>query len=97
MYLSRNSFVKRKKVVYKSIGKKTFILNEKNDKFFEPNSTASLIWKNISKPIKTSVLVKILTSKFDVKNQQAEKDLFDILKLLEKKKLVLISNKSKKD
>jgi hypothetical protein len=91
--MKKNEYIiKRNKAVFKTIGKKTFILDKNNENLLELNSTASLIWKNLSKPVRFSQLVNIILDKFNVSKKTAEKDLEKILHKLKKRKIVSIKN-----
>lgn len=92
MLIDRNTKVKRKKFMFKSIKDKIYILDDMNDNFFELNETASFVWKNISRPKKFGDLVVLMGKKYEVSKKRAIKDLEELIEFLLKRSLIDVNN-----
>ena len=67
-----------------SLGEKTIILNIDSGKYYELNSTSSLLWSMIEKGISEDDIVKKITSTYEINAAQALESLNKFTNLCKK-------------
>lgn len=64
----------KKDLVFKRLGKKTYILDVRTGEIHSLNKTAAIIWELSKKPVAIKQIANKIIEKFDVSKKQAEKD-----------------------
>lgn len=81
---------KAKDVEAKVIDDETLILEPESSSFFRLNETGTEVWKNANGHVKLKDIAKSISTKFDVDEKKALKDIVALVKQLEIKKLVSV-------
>ena len=81
-------YIKENDLEMKTFEGETIVLNPKEGDFFKLNEVGALILENLDGNNTTDDLVKKITENFEVSEDQAQKDVDDFIKELEKRKLI---------
>lgn len=92
--ITDSTLVSRVPSVSHKVENNLFFLKESSDELFQLNETAAFIWELIEKPTPFSSLIQKTTDEFEVEGEVVEEDLRDLIELLHKKKVVVLTNKS---
>lgn len=77
-----------KDIEAKAIGDEILILKPEAGVFFNLNETATKIWENADGKTTIKDIAKKITEQFDVNEETALKDVVDMVKDMERKKLI---------
>ena len=83
-----NSLKPKHNIEEQKIGEKTILFDIDSFKFYELNETMSFIWDMLKKEKKKKEIARVLTKKFDVEYERAEKDVEKAIQEFRKKDIV---------
>lgn len=90
-FMENKTYKKLKSVESKDFGDETFLMNIDTEDFFNLNEVGTLVWEKANGKTKVSAVAKQIAKKYGVDEKKVLKDVLDLLKTLESKKLINIS------
>lgn len=78
----------KKEISAEYIGENLILLNHATGKFYQLNSTATLIWEKASKNIKSDEIIKFLKNEYDINEEELEVIVSETMDDLQKKLLI---------
>jgi len=88
--LEKKVIINKSNIIFKEIGGETIFLNRKNKKLYELNETASFIWSKVNKKVPIKKIIKNLSSKYNIEEKKAKKDVSEFIKDCLSKKIFII-------
>jgi len=82
--MKQHAYKRRSNIVFQEVEGSIHILDEKNDSIVSLNSTATFLWKKLSKPVTIENLVQSLTSSFEIGSKQAKEDVNKFIRSMSK-------------
>jgi hypothetical protein len=83
----------QKGLIIQKIDKETVIFDAEESVLYTLNETASEIFRLLKKGLKEEEIVERMVKKYEVKKERVEKDVKELFKELEKRKILVLKNK----
>ena len=84
----------QKGLIIQKIDKETVIFDAEESVLYTLNETASEIFRLLKKGLKEEEIVERMVKKYEVKKERVEKDVRELFKELEKRKILVLKNKT---
>jgi len=84
----------QKGLIIQKIDKETVIFDAEESVLYTLNETASEIFRLLKKGLKKEEIVERIVKKYDVRKERVEKDVREIIGKLEKRKILVLKNKT---
>ena len=84
----------QKGLIIEKIDKETVIFDAEESVLYTLNETASEIFRLLKKGLKEQEIVEKIVKKYDVRKERVEKDVREIIGKLEKRKILVLKNKT---
>ena len=84
----------QKGLIIQKIDKETVIFDAEESVLYTLNETASEIFRLLKKGLKKEEIVERMVKKYDVRKERVEKDVRELFKELEKRKILVFKNKT---
>jgi len=84
----------QKGLIIEKIDKETVIFDAEESVLYTLNETASEIFRLLKKGLKEEEIVERMVKKYDVRKERVEKDVREIIGKLEKRKILVLKNKT---
>jgi hypothetical protein len=84
----------QKGLIIQKLDKETVIFDAEESVLYTLNETAAEIFKMIKKGLKEEEIVEKMVKKYKVKKERVEKDVKELFKELEKRKILVLKNKT---
>jgi len=84
----------QKGLIIQKIDKETVIFDAEESVLYTLNETASEIFRLLKKGLKEEEIVEKIVKKYDVRKERVEKDVREIIGKLEKRKILVLKNKT---
>jgi len=84
----------QKGLIIQKIDKETVIFDAEESVLYTLNETASEIFRLLKKGLKEEEIVERMVKKYDVIKERVEKDVREIIGKLEKRKILVLKNKT---
>ena len=84
----------QKGLIIQKIDKETVVFDAEESVLYTLNETASEIFRLLKKGLKKEEIVERIVKKYDVRKERVEKDVRELFKELEKRKILVLKNKT---
>jgi len=84
----------QKGLIIQKIDKETVIFDAEESVLYTLNETASEIFRLLKKGLKEEEIVEKIVKKYNVRKERVEKDVRELFKELEKRKILVLKNKT---
>ena len=84
----------QKGLIIQKIDKETVVFDAEESVLYTLNETASEIFRLLKKGLKKEEIVERIVKKYDVRKERVEKDVKEIIGKLEKRKILVLKNKT---
>jgi len=84
----------QKGLIIQKIDKETVIFDAEESVLYTLNETASEIFRLLKKGLKEEEIVERIVKKYEVRKERVEKDVRELFKELEKRKILVLKNKT---
>ena len=84
----------QKGLIIQKIDKETVIFDAEKSVLYTLNETAAEIFRLLKKGLKEEEIVEKMVKKYEVKKERVEKDVKELFKELEKRKILVLKNKT---
>jgi hypothetical protein len=84
----------QKGLIIQKIDKETVVFDAEESVLYTLNETASEIFRLLKKGLKKEEIVERIVKKYDVRKERVEKDVREIIGKLEKRKILVLKNKT---